>query len=153
MVAVKWIFWAVAVGVSEVWRWVGGWGSKLKWRWLFIDAKRPYMCLLCGRGTHYSMFFGNNSSAMCRTQILMTGMLLHTTRRIHRTHSIFGQSSPLGVGIRLCCFVCYLFGLTCRPNGLIFKYFIKTWELIATESGQHAMTFSARGKIFPSEMH
>jgi len=62
-----------------------------------MNAKCLYICFLCRRGTHFSMFFGNNSSSMRRTQISMTGSLIRSTRRIHWTHSNFGRSS-LGDG-------------------------------------------------------
>jgi len=88
------------------------------WRNKIMDA--PYFWLLCGRGTHYSMFFGNNSYAMRWTQISINSLLLHdTTRHIHRTHSKVGWSSPLGVGVRLCFFgLSSFFALACRPNDL-----------------------------------
>jgi len=44
-----------------------------------VDAKGPHIFLLCGRGTHFSIFFGNNSSAMRPTHILMSDLLLRTT--------------------------------------------------------------------------
>jgi len=37
-----------------------------------------YICLPCERGTHFSMFFGNNSSVTRRTQVLMTVTYHHT---------------------------------------------------------------------------
>jgi len=33
--------------------------------------------------------------------------------------------------------------LGCRSNGLIFKYFVMTWQLMATGSSQRVITFSA----------
>jgi len=68
-----------------------------------------YLFAVWARGTHFSMLFGNNSSDVCWTQIRMTGVLLCTTRCIHRTHSKLGRSSPLGVGMHLCFFVCHYF--------------------------------------------
>jgi len=55
-------------------------------------------------------------------------------------------------------------GVYCRPNWLIFSYFVKTWEFMATGSSQRAMKFSAEGHVvtwrpdfwgkkYPSEMH
>jgi len=104
------------------------------------------LLLLNRMHTHYLIFFGNNSSAMRRTQILMSGLLLRTARRIHGTHSNFGGLTPVGDGSAFM-FVCRHFCVACRPNGLIFKYFDKTWELITTESSQRAMTFSAGGQV------
>jgi len=121
-----------------------------------------YLFAVWARGTHFSMLFGNNSSDVCWTQIRMTGVLLCTTRCIHRTHSKLGRSSPLGVGMHLCFFVCHYF--CTRMQTKCFKYFVTTWELMCTGSSQRAMTFSTKGhvvawgldlggKISPSEMH
>jgi len=59
-------------------------------RFTIIMAVRSYICLLCGCGTHFSMFFGNNSSTMRRKKITKPGLLLRTTSRVHRTLTFWG---------------------------------------------------------------
>jgi len=43
-----------------------------------------------------------------------------------------GGQAPYGVRVRLCFCLSSFFELACRPNGLIFKCVVKTWELMAT---------------------
>jgi len=100
----------------------------------------------------FSIFFGNNFCAVRQTKISMTGLLFSTTRRINRTDSNFGRSCLLGGGSAYILILkktiwSSFFALACRPNGLIFKYFITTWELMATGSSKCAMTFSAGGHV------
>jgi len=51
----------------------------------------------------FASIYKNNSR---QTQISITGLLLHTTRRIHRNTQILVKP-PRGLGVRLCFFVCH----------------------------------------------
>jgi len=61
--------------------------------------KSLYLFAFCMAWHTFFDVFRINSSAMRQTQISMTGLLLRTTRHIHRTHSSFGQSRPQVVGV------------------------------------------------------
>jgi len=47
----------------------------------------------------------------------------------------------------ICFFLSSFLVLACRPTELIFKYFVNTWELMASGSSQCALTFSAGGHV------